>query len=65
MTRSVAMRAGVIVLLLGFTLGSLGSPAGMLLLLAVASLTALMFGTVAEPRRALVPVRVRRSTDRH
>jgi hypothetical protein len=60
MVRTVAMQAGVFILLFGLAVGSFGSQAGMLLLLAGASLTSLMLSTVAAPRRALVPVRVRR-----
>jgi hypothetical protein len=59
MVRTVAMQAGVFILLFGLAVGSFGSHAGMLLL-AGASLTSLMLSTVAAPRRALVPVRVRR-----
>ena len=60
MVRTVAMQAGVFILLLGLAVGSFDSQAGMLLLLAGASLTLLMLSTVAAPQRALVPVRVRR-----
>ena len=60
MVRTVAMQAGVFIVLFSLALGSFGSQTGMLLLLAGASLTSLMLSTVAAPRRALVPVRVRR-----
>ena len=63
MTRTIAVQAGGVVLLLGLVLGTLG-PQSSLLFMVGALLTPLLLWTVAAPRPEPVPVRVKRHLDR-